>query len=54
MEAGDGAQRKLPIPMVPNKQTNYTVKELVDPDSGHTSGRNSARQSEAGDIYDRM
>jgi zinc finger protein CreA/MIG len=54
MEAGDGAQRKLPIPMVQNKESNYTVKELVNPGSGHTSGHNSARQSEAGDIYDRM
>ncbi|EGP87229.1 uncharacterized protein MYCGRDRAFT_100278 [Zymoseptoria tritici IPO323] len=54
MEAGDGAQRKLPIPMVPNKQSNYTVKELVDPGSGHTSGYSSSRHSEAGDIHDRM
>ncbi|KAF2171658.1 hypothetical protein M409DRAFT_63288 [Zasmidium cellare ATCC 36951] len=56
MEAGDGAQRKLPIPMVaPAKESNYTVKELVNPGSGASSGQSSARQSEAGnDLQERL
>ena len=56
MEAGDGAQRKLPIPMVPAKDNSYTkINELVNPESGHTSGASSTRASEAGnDLQDRM
>jgi len=55
MEAGDGAQRKLPIPMIPHKESNYMVKELVNPGSGGSSGQSSARASEAGnDLHDRM
>lgn len=57
MEAGDGAQRKLPVPMVSAPKDNgYTkINELHDPDSGMNSGRSSARQSEAGnDLQDRM
>ncbi|GAB7364852.1 hypothetical protein MBLNU230_g5645t1 [Neophaeotheca triangularis] len=49
MEAGDGAQRKLPVPMVAPKENHYTkINELVNPDSGMESGNSSARQSEAG------
>ncbi|KAK3719248.1 hypothetical protein LTR37_004467 [Vermiconidia calcicola] len=55
MEAGDGAQRKLPIPMVPAKDNTYTkINELVNPDSGLNSGQSSSRVSEAGnDLQDR-
>ena len=39
MEAGDGAQRKLPVPMVSGpKDTGYQIKELVNPGSGMSSG----------------
>lgn len=56
MEAGDGAQRKLPVPMLPHKETSYTViKDLVNPGSGGSSGQSSARVSEAGnDLHERM
>lgn len=56
MEAGDGAQRKLPVPMVPAKDNSYTkINELVNPESGPTSGASSTRASEAGnDLQDRM
>lgn len=55
MEAGDGAQRKLPIPMVPAKENTYTkINELVNPDGALSSGQNSARGSEAGnDLQER-
>lgn len=55
MEAGDGAQRKLPIPMVPAKDNSYTkINELVNPESGHNSGASSTRVSEAGnDLQER-
>ncbi|KAF2217958.1 hypothetical protein CERZMDRAFT_108544 [Cercospora zeae-maydis SCOH1-5] len=58
MEAGDGAQRKLPVPMVAAKDQIYQVKDIKDistPPSGLNSGRSSARQSEAGnDLAERM
>ena len=59
MEAGNGAQRKLPIPMVPGpgpKDGGYTkINELSNPSSGVSSGQNSSRASEAGnDLQDRM
>ncbi|CAK1363799.1 unnamed protein product [Cercospora beticola] len=58
MEAGDGAQRKLPVPMVAAKDQTYQVKDIKDistPPSGLNSGRSSARQSEAGnDLAERM
>jgi len=55
MEAGDGAQRKLPVPMVPAKENTYTkINELVNPDGALSSGHNSARGSEAGnDLQER-
>lgn len=57
MEAGDGAQRKLPVPMVAAKDSTYQVRELADisnPSSGMSSGQSSARQSEAGnDLHER-
>lgn len=60
MEAGDGAQRKLPVPMVAGpkdfKDGSYTkINELVNPGSGMSSGQSSSRASEAGnDLQDRM
>lgn len=55
MEAGDGAQRKLPIPMVPSKDNSHAkINELKGPGSGMSSGQNSSRASEAGDLQDRM
>ncbi|EME79003.1 uncharacterized protein MYCFIDRAFT_156328 [Pseudocercospora fijiensis CIRAD86] len=58
MEAGDGAQRKLPVPMVAIKESTYQVKEIKDisnPGSGICSGQSSARQSEAGnDLSERI
>ncbi|OQO02623.1 hypothetical protein B0A48_12151 [Cryoendolithus antarcticus] len=62
MEAGDGAQRKLPVPMVPTprKSESYTkINELVNPGSGlgsgQSSGNSSARASEAGgDLQERV
>ncbi|USW54309.1 Putative Zinc finger C2H2-type [Septoria linicola] len=58
MEAGDGAQRKLPVPMVAAKDQTYQVKDIKDisnPSSGINSGQSSARQSEAGnDLAERM
>lgn len=53
MEAGNGAQRKLPVPMVAGSRDGmYTkINELVNPGSGASSGQNS----EAGnDLYERM
>ena len=54
MEAGDGSQRKLPVPLVPAKENTYTkINELVNPDGMH-SGGSSARASEAGnDLHER-
>ena len=54
MEAGDGSQRKLPVPMVPAKDKSYTkINELVNPDND-MSEQSSARVSEAGnDLQDR-
>ena len=57
MEAGDGAQRKLPVPMVSGqKDTGFTkISELVNPGSGMSSGQSSSRVSEAGnDLQDRV
>lgn len=57
MEAGDGAQRKLPVPMVPqSKDGNYMkVSELMNPGSGFSSGQSSTTGSQAGnDLMDRM
>ena len=55
VEAGNGAQRKLPVPMVPAKDNSYTkINELVNPDSNLSSGQNSTRVSEAGnDLQER-
>ena len=54
MEAGDGAQRKLPIPIVPPKDNNYKINELANPDGALSSGQNSNRGSEAGnDLQER-
>ena len=56
MEAGDGAQRKLPVPMVHGpKDNSYTkINELINPGSGQSSGRSSSRESEAGnDLQER-
>lgn len=51
MEAGDGAARKLPVPMVAAKDGGFTkINDLINPDSGPNSGRGS----EAGnDLHDR-
>ncbi|KAK4554523.1 hypothetical protein LTR86_008377 [Recurvomyces mirabilis] len=55
MEAGDGAQRKLPVPMVASKDNSHAkINELREPGSGMSSGQNSSRASEAGDLQDRM
>ncbi|KAK3111300.1 hypothetical protein LTR53_013596 [Teratosphaeriaceae sp. CCFEE 6253] len=56
MEAGDGAQRKLPVPMVQHKDNSLAkINELRDPGSGMSSGQSSSRASEAGnDLQDRM
>jgi zinc-finger protein CreA/MIG len=56
METGDGAQRKLPVPMVASKDNSHAkINELKDPSSGMSSGQNSSRVSEAGnDLQDRM
>lgn len=56
MEAGDGAQRKLPVPMVASKDTSFTrINDLIHPTSGMSSGRNSAMASEAGnDLHERL
>lgn len=64
MEAGDGSQRKLPVPMVstPKYEGSTKINELVNPgsgnnsgnNSGQNSGQNSARASEAGnDLHER-
>ena len=51
MEAGEGAQRKLPLPMVGNKDAGFAkINDLVNPESGQNSGRGS----EAGnDLHER-
>ena len=56
MEAGNGAQRKLPLPMVSGpKEPSYSVREFINGDSGMNSGRSSTRVSEAGnDLHDRL
>ncbi|KAF2774326.1 hypothetical protein EJ03DRAFT_263332 [Teratosphaeria nubilosa] len=56
MEACDGAQRKLPVPMVPTpKDGSYTkIHDLANSGSGASSGQSSSRVSEAGDISDRF
>nr|POE87971.1 putative dna-binding protein crea [Quercus suber] len=57
MEAGDGAQRKLPVPIVTGpKDGIYTkISELINPGSRGSSGENSAQHSEAGnDLHERM
>ncbi|KAK3646946.1 hypothetical protein LTR22_014099 [Elasticomyces elasticus] len=56
MEAGDGAQRKLPVPMVQHKDNSMAkISELREPGSGMSSGQSSSRVSEAGnDLQDRM
>ncbi|KAK5686607.1 hypothetical protein LTS10_002727 [Elasticomyces elasticus] len=56
MEAGDGAQRKLPVPMVQHKDNSMAkISELREPGSGMSSGQSSSRASEAGnDLQDRM
>lgn len=56
MEAGNGALRKLPVPLVQSKDSTYTrISDLVNPGSGLSSGVNSSRVSEAGnDLLDRM
>ncbi|KAF1819375.1 uncharacterized protein K489DRAFT_417390 [Dissoconium aciculare CBS 342.82] len=54
MQAGDGAQRKLPIPIVQGKDSSFAVRDLIHPDGGRASGHNSARASEAGnDLHER-
>lgn len=55
MEAGSGAQRKLPIPMVQSKDASFAkINELSHPESGMNSGQVSARGSEAGnDLHER-
>lgn len=54
MQAGDGAQRKLPVPIVAAKDNTFSVRDLMNPDSGRSSGRSSARVSEAGnDLHER-
>ncbi|KAF2484862.1 hypothetical protein BDY17DRAFT_321760 [Neohortaea acidophila] len=52
VESGDGARRKLPIPMVASKDGSFAkINDLVNPDSG----QNSRGVSEAGnDLHDRM
>ncbi|KAK5107778.1 hypothetical protein LTR62_000702 [Meristemomyces frigidus] len=53
MEAGDGAQRKLPIPMVPSKDNSRAkINELREPGSGLSSGQSSSRASDAGNDFD--
>lgn len=56
MEAGSGAQRKLPIPLLPSKDPPFTrINDLMGSSNGLSSGVNSARVSEAGnDLHERM
>lgn len=55
MEAGDGAQRKLPVPIVASKDNSYAkISELISPDHDMNSGQNSSHVSEAGtDLHER-
>lgn len=50
MEREDGAQRKLPVPMVPNAMK---VNDMLNPGSGFSSGHSSATGSIAGDYGER-
>jgi len=50
MEREDGAQRKLPIPMVAN---SMKVGEMLNPNSGFSSGQSSTNGSVAGDLGER-
>lgn len=56
MEAGDGAQRKLPVPMVPAKEASFAkINDIITPEHDMGSGQSSARESEAGnDLHERM
>lgn len=56
MEAGNGAQRKLPIPLIQSKDPSFTrINDLIHSSSGFSSGVNSTRASEAGnDLHERM
>jgi zinc finger protein CreA/MIG len=54
MQAGDGAQRKLPIPIMQGKDSSFAVRDLIHPDGGRSSGHSSARASDAGnDLHER-
>ncbi|PSK54133.1 hypothetical protein B9Z65_7939 [Elsinoe australis] len=50
MEREDGAQRKLPVPMVPNAMK---VGDMLHPSSGFSSGHSSTTASVAGDVHER-
>lgn len=56
METGDGAQRKLPIPLLPPKDGSFArISDIISPGSGLSSGLNSSRVSEAGnDLHERV